>query len=225
MHKIYSRSSEVLCQLPKHIYSPIKYIAFKSCFQETKNKYSRVSLIQAKRASRSLDNIGICLEVGCGSGVVSTFVASVIGPKALYLCTDINPLAALCTVETALCNNVNIQPIITDLTVGLLPRLHGKVDLLLFNPPYVVTPSAEIQNHGIEAAWAGGKNGREVMNRLIPLVPTILSEKGLFYIVTIQENNPDEIIKILERRGLKGTKVLCRQAGRENLSILKFCRS
>ncbi|XP_062831109.1 methyltransferase N6AMT1 isoform X2 [Anolis carolinensis] len=140
-------------------------------------------------------------------------------------CTDINPLAALCTVETALCNNVNIQPIITDLTVGLLPRLHGKVDLLLFNPPYVVTPSAEIQNHGIEAAWAGGKNGREVMNRLIPLVPTILSEKGLFYIVTIQENNPDEIIKILERRGLKGTKVLCRQAGRENLSILKFCRS
>ncbi|XP_062831110.1 methyltransferase N6AMT1 isoform X3 [Anolis carolinensis] len=170
-------------------------------------------------------SIGICLEVGCGSGVVSTFVASVIGPKALYLCTDINPLAALCTVETALCNNVNIQPIITDLTVGLLPRLHGKVDLLLFNPPYVVTPSAEIQNHGIEAAWAGGKNGREVMNRLIPLVPTILSEKGLFYIVTIQENNPDEIIKILERRGLKGTKVLCRQAGRENLSILKFCRS
>ncbi|KAH0624883.1 hypothetical protein JD844_032759 [Phrynosoma platyrhinos] len=156
-------------------------------------------------------------------------------------CTDINPLAGLCTVETAIRNNVDIQPIITDLITGLLPRLHGKVDLLLFNPPYVVTPSAEIQSHGIAAAWAGGKNGREVMDRFIPLVPDLLSAKGLFYIVTIQENNPafsfiehyynlsfltaDEIIQILQKCGLKGTKVLYRQAGRENLSILKFCKS
>ncbi|XP_060626447.2 methyltransferase N6AMT1 [Anolis sagrei] len=198
---------------------------FREVYEPAEDTFLLLDALEGDAAELQSGGISICLEVGCGSGVVSTFVASVIGSKALYLCTDINPLAALCTLETALCNNVNIQPIITDLTVGLLPRLHGKVDLLLFNPPYVVTPSAEIQNHGIEAAWAGGKNGREVMNRLIPLVPTILSARGLFYLVTIQENNPDEIIKILERRGLKGTKVLCRQAGRENLSILKFWRS
>nr|XP_020645284.1 hemK methyltransferase family member 2 [Pogona vitticeps] len=169
--------------------------------------------------------IDICLEVGCGSGVVSTFLASIFGPTALYLCTDINPVASLCTVETAIRNKVDIQPIITDLVTGLLPRLHGKVDLLVFNPPYVVTPSVEVKNHGIQAAWAGGKNGREVMDRLFPLVPDLLSPKGYFYLVTIKENNPDEIIKNLEKGGLNGSELLSRQAGRENLSVLKFCKS
>ncbi|XP_062982793.1 methyltransferase N6AMT1 isoform X2 [Elgaria multicarinata webbii] len=140
-------------------------------------------------------------------------------------CTDINPVASLCTAETAIRNNVDVQPIVTDLVTGLLPRLHGKVDVLLFNPPYVVTPSVEIQSHGIEAAWAGGKNGREVMDRLIPLVSDLLSAKGLFYLVTIKENNSDEIIETLQKCGLQGTRALSRQAGRENLSILKFQKS
>lgn len=47
-----------------------------------------------------------------------------------------------------------------------------------------------MESHGIEAAWAGGKNGREVMDRLFPIVSDLLSTRGLFYLVTIKENNP-----------------------------------
>ncbi|XP_034649059.1 methyltransferase N6AMT1 isoform X2 [Trachemys scripta elegans] len=169
--------------------------------------------------------VEISLEVGAGSGVVSTFLASIVGPSALYICTDINPIAASCTLETAVLNRVHIHPVITDLVTGLLPRLNGKVDLLLFNPPYVVTPSEEVESHGIEAAWAGGKNGREVMDRLFPLVPDLLSTGGLFYLVTIKENNPDEILETMKKYGLRGTRVLSRQAGRETLTILKFSKS
>ncbi|KAJ7418048.1 HemK methyltransferase family member 2 [Willisornis vidua] len=112
----------------------------------------------------SLFRIEICLEIGSGSGVVSTFLASsILGSSALYICTDINPMAAYCTQKTALLNNVHLQPVITDLVKGLSPRLNGKVDLLLFNPPYVVTPSEEVKSHGIQVSWAGGKQGREVV--------------------------------------------------------------
>ncbi|XP_032132991.1 methyltransferase N6AMT1 isoform X3 [Sapajus apella] len=169
--------------------------------------------------------VEICLEVGAGSGVVSAFLASMIGPQALYMCTDINPEAAACTLETARCNRVHIQPVITDLVKGLLPRLKEKVDLLVFNPPYVVTPSEEVGSHGIEAAWAGGRNGREVMDRFFPLVSDLLSPRGLFYLVTIKENNPEEILKIMKTKGLQGTTALSRQAGQEILSVLKFTRS
>jgi len=49
-----------------------------------------------------------------------------------------------------------------------------------------------VQSHGIEASWAGGKKGREVMDRVFPLVADLLSTGGLFYLVTIKENNPGD---------------------------------
>lgn len=169
--------------------------------------------------------VELCLEVGSGSGVVSAFLASMIGPQALYMCTDINPNAAACTLETARCNKVHVQPVITDLVKGLLPRLKEKVDLLVFNPPYVVTPPEEVGSHGIEAAWAGGRNGREVMDRFFPLVPDLLSPRGVFYLVTIKENNPEDILETMKVKGLQGTTALSRRAGQEVLSVLRFTKS
>ena len=68
------------------------------------------------------------------AAMVSAFLASMIRLQALYVCTDVNPKAAVCTLERAHCNKVHIQPIITDLVPSLLPRLNEKVDLLVFNP-------------------------------------------------------------------------------------------
>ncbi|XP_069744851.1 methyltransferase N6AMT1 isoform X1 [Narcine bancroftii] len=167
----------------------------------------------------------ICLEVGTGSGVVSVFLASMIGPNSFYLCTDINSLAANCTLESARQNGVNIQPIITDLVTGLFPRLQNQVDVLIFNPPYVVTPTEEVGSRGIKASWAGGERGREVMDRFFPQVSSLLSSRGVFYLITVQENDPDGIIGLLNTFNLKGTVFISRQAGRERLSVLKFWKA
>ncbi|CAG5933177.1 unnamed protein product [Menidia menidia] len=164
----------------------------------------------------------VCLEVGSGSGVASAFLASLLGPSTLYLCTDVNPAAARCTMKTASRNGVSLQPVVTDLAQCLLPQLSEKVDILLFNPPYVVTPSEEVGSSGIEAAWAGGERGREVTDRFLPAVTQLLSKRGVFYLIAIAENDPEDIIQILGQRGLKGESCLSTRARNERLSVLRF---
>ena len=48
----------------------------------------------------------------------------------------------------------------------------------------------KVGGSGIEAAWAGGRRGREVIDRFLPMVTQLLSNQGLFYLVTIVENCP-----------------------------------
>ncbi|KHJ88641.1 hypothetical protein OESDEN_11563 [Oesophagostomum dentatum] len=80
----------------------------------------------------------IVLEIGCGSGVVSTFVNQALGGDVTSFATDYNPDALECTVETGRLNGVKIEVVRTDLDSGL-DHLENKVDVLLFNPPYVPT--------------------------------------------------------------------------------------
>ncbi|KAI0211831.1 Methyltransferase N6AMT1 [Lamellibrachia satsuma] len=164
----------------------------------------------------------VCLEVGSGSGVVSAFIARLLGNNTYYICTDINPLAAIATQGTARQNHVILNTVVTDLTASLLPRLTGQVDVLLFNPPYVVTPSEEVGSRGIEASYAGGRDGREVTDRFFPGVPKLLSPRGTFYLIVIKENKQDEIETLMRSYGLKMEVVLTRRSGPEHLSVLKF---
>jgi release factor glutamine methyltransferase len=136
-------------------------------------------------------NPSLVLEVGSGSGVVSAFLSSLIGPSKacmflflflVYLCTDINEMATRATKLTSKLNNSNLEPIVCDFFSAL--RVPHAVDILVFNPPYVVTPVEELGSQSIMAAWAGGEHGRVVTDRFLPLVDgnllIDLTNKGYF---------------------------------------------
>jgi methylase of polypeptide subunit release factors len=55
-----------------------------------------------------------------------------------------------------------------DLLSGFEVGLRHSIDVLVFNPPYVATPSSELGGNSIEASWAGGKAGREVIDKFVP---------------------------------------------------------
>ncbi|ORX59734.1 S-adenosyl-L-methionine-dependent methyltransferase [Hesseltinella vesiculosa] len=164
----------------------------------------------------------VCLEIGSGSGCVTSFLAKIVGNQAVYLTTDINIRACHATCHTALANQAhNVETIQTSLVDGLLPRLKHKVDVMCFNPPYVVTTSEEVGSHGIEAAWAGGIDGREVIDQLLPLVTDLLSATGIFYLLLINENRPLEVMKILDLQyNLECKMLMERRAGRERQYII-----
>jgi len=170
-----------------------------------------------------LQHTVVSLEIGSGSGVVSTFVKTLL-PHTSHTACDINPRAVEATLETAALNNKEITAVQADLGSGL-ESLEGLVDLLIFNPPYVVTESQEVSNQGIEASWAGGIEGREVIDKFLPISAQFLSDRGVFYLLGIKQNKPAEICNLAKQYGLSGTIIKEKKAGIEKLFIIKFTKS
>jgi release factor glutamine methyltransferase len=110
----------------------------------------------------------VCLEIGSGSGIISTFMSTMLR-NAVCFATDLNAHAARATLQTARANQRYIDVIECSL-VSALPRLFGLVDVLVFNPPYVPTEDDELGSSELPAAWAGGLHGRRVLDQLLPYV-------------------------------------------------------
>ncbi|KAL5014267.1 hypothetical protein ScPMuIL_008537 [Solemya velum] len=198
--------------------------SFNDIYEPAEDTFLLLDTLETEHNNLKALRPSVCLEIGCGSGICITFLAQLLGPDSLYLCTDINAKAVDAARATAEANGVLVEPILTDLTACLEHRLKSKVDVLIFNPPYVVTPSDEVGSHGIAASWAGGMRGREVIDRLIPRIPDLLSDSGVFFLVIIKENNQDELEQMMTKHGFRMSVVLSRRSGPEFLSVLKFCR-
>ena len=165
----------------------------------------------------------IVLEVGSGSGVVSTFVKTLY-PLSCCFAVDISFIAAEASLETARTNEKVVEVLCSDLALGL-EGLYGKVDLLIFNPPYVVTDSISKVKDSIKGAWAGGTNGREVIDTFLPRAYHFLSESGVFFLLGIKQNKPADICYLANSYGLEGSILAERKAGIEHLWIIKFTKN
>jgi release factor glutamine methyltransferase len=80
----------------------------------------------------------------------------------------------------------------------------------------------QVGSEGIEAAWAGGVDGRVVIDRFLPILRRIISPEGVAYLVLVTENKPKEIANMLSEWNLKGEIVLRRQAVNEGLMIMRI---
>lgn len=96
----------------------------------------------------------VCVEIGyvhddqsngrSGSGVVSTFLSQLLHPiKVISLATDINEYACSASLRTAAINKVDLELVRCNLLDPYMQRLGGKIDVLVFNPPYVPTSTQE----------------------------------------------------------------------------------
>ena len=148
--------------------------------------------------------------------------------SATFQATDINPRAAAATRALGRTVGVEIDVVLTDLLRSM--RVDGAIDVLCFNPPYVPTPSEEIEpirarGNGIAAAWAGGLDGREVIDRFLPFLPRVLSERGCCYLLLVQKNKPFQLIRALSAMGLASKIVVKRRAQNERLLVLRIFRA
>ncbi|XP_061387010.1 methyltransferase N6AMT1 [Musca vetustissima] len=172
----------------------------------------------------------VCLEIGPGSGIVITAIAKRL-PHSLCMACDINPYACRVTKRTCTRNDTHVECVQGNLTDAFKSNT---IDLLIFNPPYVVTADHEIElpdkfgqctSDNLVHSWAGGEHGRRIIDILLPQLNDVLSPKGVFYLLLLRENKPDEIIEQLTLFGFQSKKFMERRIPGEYLYILKVQRS
>jgi release factor glutamine methyltransferase len=75
------------------------------------------------------------------------------------------------------------------------------------------------------AAWAGGKDGTDSLDLLMPQIANALSPHGLFYVVILAQNKPNEVSRRMKSHGFPHAKVVMKQQiiG-ELLYIVRFSR-
>jgi release factor glutamine methyltransferase len=219
---------------------------------------------ELKTISRTSGEPLVCLEVGCGSGCVITYLGIVLRDvNPLLMATDINIEAAKATIKTSRANNVIVDVVQTTFVGGtaLLDSLppvamastcpssgvgsnsrafsHQSLDVVIFNPPYVPTPNDEIMPVTLETsetpglnfianAWAGGEDGRVVIDQFLPLLPELLANNATSrcYLVLVDENRPKEIARILASEYQLESKIIRSvRATNEKLHIMKITRA
>jgi release factor glutamine methyltransferase len=207
----------------EHVYEPAgdTYLLADALWLE------RNSLQQRMEGGGGSGDSILSVEIGSGTATATAVLAQCFADVGLancakFICTDVNPMAAAASKDTLDRNGIAGDVVMTDLAQAIRPQVDGKVDVLIFNPPYVPTPSAEVGGNGISAAWAGGCKGREVLDRLLPSVHHLLSPRGVFYLIAVDENDPEDIAAILGAYGLATSTVLQRRDRNELLMVLKI---
>mmetsp|Transcript_1985 Transcript_1985/g.3915 ORF Transcript_1985/g.3915 Transcript_1985/m.3915 type:complete len:180 (+) Transcript_1985:1-540(+) len=141
----------------------------------------------------------------------------------MHYVTDINPDAIRIAKWTAEVNGIPLEEFHA-IQCDLASKINDPVDVLIFNPPYVPTPDEEVGSNGIEASWAGGKDGRVVLDRALSDISRLLAfPHGVAYVVVVDDNYPEELAMIMnERYEIKVIPILRRRARNEFLTILRM---
>lgn len=198
----------------------------KTVYEPSEDSYLLIDALEADLEILHGMKPVICLEIGCGSGIVITSLAMALKKhdNAHFIAIDINPDACRATRRTSLTNAVNVDV----LQMNLLDYIRNKhtFDIIIFNPPYVVTEYEEVlDDRLVFKTWAGGKNGRQVMEQVFTKIPEILSERGFFYLVIIKENDPEYILSAFQKLNMSGKIVRERKIRGEHLFVLRFCKT
>lgn len=154
-------------------------------------------------SSHPSDRTLVVVDLCCGTGALGAAVAATLGGVELWA-ADVDTAAVRCARR-------NVEPrggvvVQGDLFEPLPERLHGRVDVLLANVPYVPTDEiglmpAEARLHEPATALDGGADGLDVLRRVSAEATRWLAPAGALLVET-SERQASTAQEILAAGGL-----------------------
>ena len=176
------------------------------------------SFLLAKHAHKIQGNI---LELGMGCGISSLVNASR-NPTNYVLGFDINPHAVKNAEYNARNNKISNARFAHSNLFSHVPNL--RFDGILFNPPYL-PPNEEVEEeHYARLALDGGKDGRELIDKFISVLPEHLLPGGKALMIHSSINGLSQTMDAAQEKGLSIEVVEEQPFFFEKLQLLEFQR-
>jgi len=143
------------------------------------------------------------LDMGTGCGILAVLAAE---KAKSVVAVDINPYAIECAIKNAEMNGARerIEFRHGDLFQPIKPN--ERFSLILFNAPYLPSEPDE-ERSWIGKAWAGGSNGRKVIDRFVMNAPNFLAAGGRIQLVQSSLSDVNRTIQMFSERSLQAMVV------------------
>lgn len=157
------------------------------------------------------ENLGVksgqaVLDLGTGSGILAITAAQ---KAQSVIAVDLNPYAVRCAKENAKLNKAyNVAFLQGDLFKAFADEV--RFDLVLFNAPYLPSEAGE-EETWIGRSWAGGANGRVVVDRFIEQVLAYLKPLGRVLLMQSTLTGVDETLSAFKTAGLQASVIASQQ--------------
>jgi release factor glutamine methyltransferase len=161
------------------------------------------------------------LDLGAGCGILGVLAAK---KASGVVAVDLNPYAVRCVRENSKLNRVRSKMdfIQADLFTAL--GANAAFDLILFNAPYLPSDKSEATSW-IGRSWAGGANGRQVVDRFISQVPLHLKPNGRVLLMQSTLTGVEETLRRFGEQGLRArVKAECKLPFFETLTLIEAKR-
>lgn len=159
----------------------------------------------------------LVLDVGTGCGILAVLAAK---RAKKVIAVDANPSAVQCTRLNAKLNNVSDKIEARHGNLFEPIKQNEQFDVILFNAPYL--PSEKWEEHDMEAkAWAGGKNGRKVIDRFIREAPKRLRKNGRILLVQSTLSNMKQSLRMFVEEGLTAKAIAKKKANFETIILIE----
>jgi len=139
------------------------------------------------------------LDVGAGCGILGILSAE---RASAVLAVDLNPYALRCAKENSALNKVDAKMAFLQADLFTAFNVKARFDVILFNAPYLPTDAQETETW-IGRSWAGGTNGRQVIDRFISQVRPHLKNGGQVFLMQSTLANVEETICRFFEHGLE----------------------
>ncbi|CAK9437926.1 uncharacterized protein LODBEIA_P23040 [Lodderomyces beijingensis] len=214
----------------------LKDVDYEKIYEPSEDSFYLLDCLEDQKSyleSKFKNHVPVVVEIGTGSGIITTFLLQCILQEALYMATDVNPSACTCVLKTASHNCPHRAHLVDSLQMSLASAVRpNTVDILVFNPPYVpaeevpeLSPDDTKDTQWLDLALLGGEDGMVTTWKVLNGLDSILSAGGVAYILFCARNHPESVAQQMQRRGWKVDVIIHKKAGWEVLSILRFLKA